>query len=184
VPARLEKKHTDKDWPGGLIGATVKYKQPDYANNNMSFLRARPALAAGALTFLISGGPAPAGQSYMGYSADLRFADLTVADFADTGSNGSYISIAEPGRSDVQLTLGQITGNLSMANGRVDLIPEAEAAPRTAQLMIGNDILFGTTVAGGAPLLVNAVSLGGNNVGSIAIPSGQWYGSFALMKQR
>ena len=141
-------------------------------------------MAAGALTFLISGGPAPAGQSYMGYSADLRFADLTVADFADTGSNGSYISIAEPGRSDVQLTLGQITGNLSMANGRVDLIPEAEAAPRTAQLMIGNDILFGTTVAGGAPLLVNAVSLGGNNVGSIAIPSGQWYGSFALMKQR
>lgn len=128
--------------------------------------------------------PAPAGQSFMGYSADLRFTDLTVAEFANSGPRGSYVSIAEPGRPDTRLTFGQITGNLSLANGRVDLIPETEALPRTAQLHIGNDILFGTTVAGGTPLLVNAVALGNDQVGSIAVPSGQWYGAFSLMRQR
>lgn len=128
--------------------------------------------------------PAPAGQSFMGYSADLHLTDLTVAEFANSGPQGSYVSIAEPGRPDTRLTFGQITGNLSLANGRVDLIPESEALPRTAQLQIGNDILFGTTVPGGAPFLVNTVTLGNDQVGSVAIPSGQWHGAFSLMRQR
>lgn len=132
--------------------------------------------------------PSPSGQSFMGFSAKMRFADLNVANFASADADGSYIAISEPSRSDVSIRLAKITGDLAMVNGRVDLVSEAETAleaiPRTARLMLGGDIQFGTTVSGGAPFLVNSVKFGADNLAAIVIPSGQWYGSFALMKQK
>lgn len=133
--------------------------------------------------------PSPSGQSFMGFSAKMRFADLNVADFASADADGSYIAISEPSRSDVSIRLAKITGDLAMINGRVDLVSEAETAleaiPRTARLMLGGDIQFGTTaVSGGAPFLVNSVKFGADNLAAIAIPSGQWHSSFSLMKQK
>lgn len=128
--------------------------------------------------------PSPSGQSFMGFSAKMRFADLNVANFSSPDADGSYIAISEPGRSDVSIRLAQITGDLAMINGRVDLLSEAETTPRTAQLKLGGDIQFGTTVSGGAPFLVNSVKFGADNLAAIVIPSGQWYGSFGLMKQK
>ena len=128
--------------------------------------------------------PSPSGQSFMGFSAKMRFVDLDVPNFASADPDGSYIAISEPSRSDVSIRLAKITGDLAMINGRVDLLSEAETTPRTAQLKLGGDIQFGTTVSGGAPFLVNSVKLGADKLAAIAIPSGQWYGSFGLMKQK
>jgi hypothetical protein len=129
--------------------------------------------------------PSPSGQSYMGFSATLRFADLNIANFSGSDPDGSYIALAEPGRSDVSLRLAKITGDLAVANGRVDLLSEAETTPRTAQLKLGGDIRFGTTaVAGGSPFLINSVKLGADHFAAIVIPSGQWQSSIALTKQR
>lgn len=128
--------------------------------------------------------PSPSGQSFMGFSAKMRFVDLDVPNFASADPDGSYIAISEPSRSDVSIRLAKITGDLAMINGRVDLLSEAETTPRTAQLKLGGDIQFGTTVTGGAPFLVNSVKFSADNLAAIAIPSGQWYGSFGLMKQK
>lgn len=137
--------------------------------------------------FDITLSPAPSGQSFMGYSGRLRFADLATANFAGTDADGSYVSASEPGRQDVNLRLAQITGDIGLANGRVDLLPEAETAAgtpaRTAQLKIGNDLLFGTTLSSGQVFQVGAIKFGGNNIGTLVIPSGQWHAAFALKKQ-
>lgn len=134
--------------------------------------------------FEVTLSPSPSGSSYMGFGARLRFTDLDIANFSSPDADGSYISIAEPGRSDVNIRLAQISGDLAVQNGRVDVRSEAETSPRTAQLMIGADVLLGSTISGGAPVQVGAVKLGADSMGSIAIPSGQWYSSFSLMKQR
>ncbi|MFZ5560531.1 MAG: hypothetical protein ACOY41_03210 [Pseudomonadota bacterium] len=129
--------------------------------------------------------PSPSGQSYMGFATTLRFADLNIADFSGSDPDGSYITLFEPGRSDVSLRLAKITGDLAVTNGRVDLLSEAETNPRTAQLKLGGDIRFGTTaVAGGSPFLINSVKLGADNFAAMVIPSGQWQSSIALTKQR
>lgn len=149
---------------------------------------------------------AEGGSNYLGYSMAARFGNLDDANFAlGSGGNlasgsGSYIALAEPGRTDVEIRLDQITGDVALVNGIVDLRGEGEeSAGSRPSLVISHDILIGQTAAarmndavvghslpGGAagqPLIINDVSFSGDSLGKIAVPSGQWGAKLALKPQ-
>ena len=147
---------------------------------------------------------ADGGVDFLGYSLAARLADTDVADFsADAsggpGDPGSYISLAEPGRPDVNLVLGNISGDIALVNGVIDLRSDSEEGDGFPKLVIANDIQFGQTanarminavegssLPGGnaaQPFRIDSVSFSGNPLGSIVVPSGQWHSSITLRPQ-
>lgn len=149
--------------------------------------------------------PPTGGQTYLGMEATVRFADLDAvvgnnnapANFAHTDSAsaddpGSFITLGEPGRPEATFRMAGVTGWLATRNGRLQLKPDLETPADTpAQLVLENDLLIGRSVSNvaGAELMVGRVELsqpgaGGvinyNNLGSMVIPSGQWYSRIAL----
>ena len=96
--------------------------------------------------------------------------------------NDSYISLSEPSRPDVDFRLGAISGDIAARNGVIDLRSGNETADNLPRLVFEQDLQFGIT-AGTAPLRIDDLSLGSNNIGALAIPGGQWRGVFALKEQ-
>lgn len=137
--------------------------------------------------------------------------------FADAaGSNvksglGSYISVEEPGRAGIDLRYGDISGDLAVTEGLIQLRSRtdttADTAPNTPahngrdrpELVIAQKILLGASAGprladgvtgvgvgsggpAGRPLTLNA-SFGGNYIWSVAIPAGSIYSSITLLPQ-
>ena len=145
--------------------------------------------------------PPAVGETYLGFEATMRFADLDIANFSHTDSAlasdpGSFLMIGEPGRDQASIRLADAKGWLAARNGRIEIIRDAEnAADTPAQLVIQTDLLIGRSVKNeaGAEFAINRVELsspstGGvinyDSVGSIVIPGGQWHSRFVLQPQQ
>jgi hypothetical protein len=137
--------------------------------------------------------PPVVGQNYLGFSGSVDLADLDDANFAestaaDTTANelndddGTFISLAEPGRPLVDFRLARISGRLAWSNGLLDMVSDSESATFKAGLVLGNTISIGAT-AGGAPLTVGRVEFGDRSLGTIVIPSGIINASIGLQRQ-
>lgn len=153
-------------------------------------------------------------EGYLNFSAALRPTNTNINGFSahngttDPGTDlGSYISLAEPSRPDVQIIFGDINGDIAMVNGIIDLRSSNEDGDGTPKLVIANDIQFGQTAtarmndavvglpgglpggAAGQPFRIDNVALGNGTtgtaatLGSIVIPSGQWHASITLKPQ-
>ncbi len=130
--------------------------------------------------------PAPPGESYLGYDATVRFTNSNIANFSqntagDVSDDGTYISLAEPSKPDVDFRFADIRGSMGFRNGRLDIRGDVETGPDLPpQLVISNDIVIGTEVAGGSVFQINRVEFGNNNLGTIVIPQGQWHSALTL----
>lgn len=149
---------------------------------------------------------ADVGGCFLGYSMAARLYDIGEDGLYPQGSNelasgrGSYIAVAELNRPDMAYTLGNITGDFAITNGKADMIDKAEEGDDSYKLRLSNDILFGSTanarllngVEGGGvlpgaetaqPFMINDIALGPDRMGAVAIPSGQWHLSTTLRPQ-
>src|SRR5690606_36040146 len=87
-------------------------------------------------------------EGYLNFSAALRPTNTNISGFSahdGTGPGtdlGSYISLAEPSRPDVQIIFGDINGDIAMVNGIIDLRSSNEDGDGTPKLRIANDIQF------------------------------------------
>lgn len=168
-------------------------------------------LEATALRLQIS--PPPSGQSYMGYSGFVRIGDTNVSSFSGaTGGatvltangvggcasaagcyfdDGSYISMSEQNRPNVDVRFANITGDIGIQNGRFDLVSDAETPVGVpAKLILSQEMVIGATNAaascpGGAcqALRINRVEFNDQNLGQIAMPGGLIGVSLALKPQ-
>lgn len=143
---------------------------------------------------------------FLGYSMAVRLYDIADGtsypqDSTQLASGeGSYIKLAELNRPDMAYTLGNITGDFAITNGKADMRGPNEDADNYEKLRISNDILFGSTandrllngsdnglaLPGGVaprPFMVNDVALGPDRMGSVVVPSGQWHFSATLRPQ-
>lgn len=114
-------------------------------------------------------GPAPnASDEYISFDGLLDF-----------GGN-TYASLAEPSRPGSDFSLNNVSGRIRWQDGRVELLSSNTTGGRP-ELTIANDILIGNT-AGGDPLR-GTLSLGEEDLGQMAIPSGQFYSNITLKPQ-
>lgn len=140
--------------------------------------------------------PAPAGESYLGYSGFVSLANLNESGFSnDQGGDhnhddGSYFSLAEPGfdRLDVDFRLADISGDIELINGKVDLRNSIETGNGAPELRISHTIKLGqaATLPGGGTgdiFQVGRVEFGGQDLGSMVIPSGQINAALTLKQQ-
>lgn len=140
--------------------------------------------------------PAPAGESYLGYSGFVSIVNLDEANFSNDTSvhgddDGSYLSLAEPGfdRLDVDFRIADVTGDVEVQNGKVDLRTAAETSHGRPELRVSNTVLLGqlATVPGsgaaGDIARINRVEFGGNSLGSIVIPGAQINSAMTFKQQ-
>ncbi|MFZ5755584.1 MAG: hypothetical protein ACOY3X_01620 [Pseudomonadota bacterium] len=138
----------------------------------------------------------PPCATYLQYNGTLDLADLDTANFSNQDNtvsdttvselnddDGSYISLAEPGRPAVDIRFARISGRVRFANGTLDITSTADnAASQPANLRISHDLQIGAT-AGGAPLRIDRVEFGDRSLGTIVMPSGVVRATFALKCQ-
>lgn len=136
--------------------------------------------------------PAAAGETYVGYEFTARFANTNIAQFSqntagDANDDGSYLSLSDPGRPTKDLRFADIRGWYAARNGRLQLKSDADTPVGVpAQLSLQNDLLVGASVPGAAAadvLRITRVEFENRNLGSIVIPSGQWYLGIGLQPQ-
>lgn len=167
--------------------------------------------AEGLLNMRISPSAPSDASHFLGYSMAARLYDISNGTLYTQDSNviasgkGSYVSFAEQNRPDKPLLLGGISGDFAITNGKVNLVNATETEGIALndgyyKLRISNDILFGTQanarllegtdngtrLPGGTtaqPFRINDVSFGGDKLGSVVIPSGQWHYSATLRPQ-
>jgi len=155
----------------------------------------------GLANFRIS--PPPDGENFLAYSSAIRL--YSVAD--QPGSNlasgqGSFWSISEPGRADVELRLADIQGDIAITEGRLELTGRNETgAGEPPQLTLSNKILFGASaqnrINDGVAGLTNPSSYGGqvgqavkadvyfgaDRLGDIVVPNGTLKATIGLLPQ-
>ena len=128
--------------------------------------------------------PAAAGETYVGYEFTARFANTNIAQFSqntagDANDDGSYLSLSDPGRPTKDVRFADIQGWYAARNGRLQLKSDADTPVGVpAQLSLQNDLLIGASVPGAAAtdvFRVSRVEFENRDLGSIVIPSGQWY---------
>lgn len=145
-------------------------------------------------------------RNFLGYSGALRLgtnASSTCGPGQDCGLStntgfGTYISLAEPGRPDVDVRFANITGDVAFTEGQVDLVQSNENGADRPSMKISNTVhvgydaanrmneaITGTTglAAGGQPVIIDNVLLGQARLGSIVIPSARIYSSITLEPQ-
>ena len=135
--------------------------------------------------------PSQAPDTYLGFEGDFRLANTNIAGFSEStlgnsNDDGSYFSLAEPNRPTQDIRLADITGSLSVRNGRVDLMSTDETpAGRSARLSIENDLLIGVSApdAGGQVLEVRRIEFNNQNLARFVVPGGQWHARMWLEKQ-
>ncbi|MDF3029631.1 MAG: hypothetical protein K0R03_189 [Moraxellaceae bacterium] len=137
--------------------------------------------------------PPPSGQNFLGFSGFVDLGDLDTANFAestaaDTTANemndddGTFISLAEPGRPQVDFRLARISGRMQWTNGMLDMVSDSESAASRANLTVSSVINLGTT-GGGNPLTVGRVEFGDKSLGQIVVPYGILDSSISLQRQ-
>lgn len=161
-------------------------------------------------------------KNYLGYSWAMRFMDTNdgmtgvaafsenVSDYigwsgtaAQLGDYGSYLSFAEPNQPNVDLRLANITGDLTLEKGVIDIVDHDEngdltpklriihtmklgaaAKPRMDDAIVGRGTsLVGGAASTGAEFRVDRIMLGSANLGRIVIPSATIYSSMTLRPQ-
>ncbi|MBZ2187930.1 hypothetical protein K8B33_02370 [Alcanivorax sp. JB21] len=146
--------------------------------------------------------PAPLGEHFLGYSMAMRaYRDDSSERLASglASGEGTYLSFAEPSRPTVEMRLADITGDMAIVNGRIDLRGADEDGDGFPKLVISQDILIGQTAharmldsvvgsslpggSGAQVLQIGAVEFAGNSLGTIVVPSGQWHTSITLRPQ-
>ena len=153
----------------------------------------------GLINFRLS--PPPDGENFLAYSGAVRLYDM-----ADTASSnlvsgtGSYWSIAEPGRPEIDLRFANMTGDFALDQGRLEIIARDELGPGTEpmlvleqRLLVGmsaadriTDSVSGMTLPGGwaaGQPLRSDIYLGDKRMGQMIIPAANLGGSIALMPQ-
>lgn len=100
--------------------------------------------------------------------------------------NDSEIKLSEPSQPDVAVTLGQISGPLSVRNGKLDFRAGSET-PSDSQprLVFEQELRFGETSSGVATdvMRFDNFAIGANQIGSIVLPGGKFYGFLALKER-
>lgn len=135
--------------------------------------------------------PSQAPDTYLGFQGDFRLANTNIAGFSEStlgnvNDDGSYYSLAEPGRPSQDIRLADIRGSFSVRNGKIDLMSTDETPDgRSARLSIENDLLIGLAApaAGGQVLEVGRIEFGNQNMGRFVIPGGEWHARMWLEKQ-
>lgn len=145
-------------------------------------------------------------RNFLGYSGALRLGENTSAPnctgddcgMGTTNGFGTYVSLAEPGRPDVDVRFANITGDVAFTEGQVDLVMSGEGGADRPRMKISNIVHVGTDAAvrmdealagtsglaaGGAPVIIDRVMLGQAELGSIVIPSARIYSSITLEPQ-
>lgn len=167
----------------------------------------------GLLNLRLSPSPATDPSHYLGYSMAVRLYNIADNSLYQQDTNviasgsGSFYAFAEQNRPDKQIVLGGMAGDFAIQNGRVDLKDGTGTdsdGDGYYKLKISNEIHFGTQandrllkgtsdgVTNGALLpggttarafAINDVTFGGDKLGSVVIPSGQWNYSLTLRPQ-
>lgn len=154
-------------------------------------------------------------SNYLGYSWAMRFMDTNDANLSENtngyagwsgtalqlGDYGSYLSLAEPNRPDVDVRFSNITGDLALVNGVIDMVPTAQDGDGKPKLRISHTMVLGSASAArvtdaasnrsgwengvvpGQEFRIDRVLLGGANLGRIVIPSATIYSSLTLKPQ-
>lgn len=162
-------------------------------------------------------------RNYLGYSWAMRFMDTNfgpnpgtaIDGFSDNtsgyagwagtaaqlGDYGSFLSIAEPNQPNVDIRLANITGDLTLEDGVIDIVGSTQDGDNTPKLRIShtmnlgaaaatrvNDAVTGRTAsltggAAGKEFRIDRFSLGTANLGRIVIPSASIFASMTLRPQ-
>jgi len=148
-------------------------------------------------------------RNFLGYSGALRLGENTSlpnctgddCGLGTTNGFGTYISLAEPGRPDVDIRFANITGDIAFTEGQVDIALDNEPGVDRPRMRISNYMHIGTDAAtrmteavsgataalagnaAGQPLIIDRVMLGQAELGSIVIPSARVYSSITLEPQ-
>ena len=155
----------------------------------------------GLANFRIS--PPPDGDNYLAYSSAIRL--YPMVDQADSNlvsGLGSFWSISEPGRPDVELRLSHIQGDIAITEGRLEITARNETgAGEPPQLTLSNKILFGASAqdrindgmtglsnpsiyGGQVGQAVKAdVYFGSDRLGDIVVPNGSLKATIGLLPQ-
>ncbi len=150
------------------------------------------------------------GKQYLAYSGAIRGLDFPVAttgaNFAAVGcgvggtSNcGTFLSLAEPSDTSVDFRLANITGDVAITNGRMDLRSSTEDGDGKPKLVISQTLNIGADAAtrltnavqgtslpgaaAGQVLRINNVDFSGKTLGRIVIPNGRLSSSLTLKPQ-
>lgn len=158
-------------------------------------------------------------KNYLGYSWAMRFADTNTANFSEnttiyncttfacantttSGAGqdfGSYLSLAEPNQPAVDVRFANITGDLTLENGVIDIADHLQDTDGLPKLRIAHNVRVGTAAAtrmtdamdgrpalspaAGQPFSVDRIMLGGALLGKVVMPSAQIYSSLTLKPQ-
>lgn len=169
----------------------------------------------GLVNFRMSSSSATAtgGKNFLGYSAAFRLMDTNIANFSEStlvatnhtdnvlDDDGTFFSMSEPSNASADLRFANITGDMALTDGRIDMRGSSEAGGGgKPQLKISNTILIGsaaanrmndavigttlpTAAAAGQVLDIGRVEFGNMSLGRIVIPSAQMYTSITLKPQ-
>lgn len=133
-------------------------------------------------------------NSYLGLSADMVLTD-TGQDGDDNHTPNPYdlagpssFSLAEPERLQQDLALRDLTGALSITNGRIDLLSKTQTTDNIARLVFRNTIEIGRTALapannGGAETALAAdLEFGGGRLVDTVLPGGKLDARLGLRK--
>lgn len=145
--------------------------------------------------------PPPDGENYLAYSAAIRLYPLSdSADSILAGGEGSYWSIAEPGRPEVSLRLANMEGDLAIEDSRIALYERNYGGNgESPKLQLSNKLVFGasavarledgtdglSSVPGGAlgQPVKSDLYFGADRLGELAIPNGSIRATIELLPQ-
>jgi hypothetical protein len=131
------------------------------------------------------------GEYYAGYELTARLANTNIANFSEntagtSADDGSFLSFGEINRPATDARLANATGWIGARNGRLQLKSDFDTPANVGpQLVIQNDLILGASVSGVNTdvFQIGRVEFGNRNLGSIVIPSGQWYSALTLQEQ-
>ena len=153
----------------------------------------------GLANFRIS--PPPDGENFLAYSAAIRLYPLNdTAGSVLASGQGSFWSIAEPGRPDVELRLADMQGDLAIVDSRLELYERNHGGNgESPQLELSNKIVFGGSAVGrlqegttglgalpgGSPgqEMKSDIYFGSDRLGQLVIPNGSIRTTLGLLPQ-
>lgn len=152
----------------------------------------------GGINFRLS--PPPPGENYLAYSAGIRLYPISdTADSVMASGEGSFWSIAEPGRPGVELKLTGIQGDMAIEESKIELFERDYGGNgENPKLEMTNNLVFGASAAarladgvGGLEPAVGSfgqavesdIYFGSDRLGQLAIPNGRIRTTIGLLPQ-
>ena len=174
----------------GLYGTGLRFVQGAVIEGNLEGavnMRLSPSdpLAVGA-------------KNYLGYSWAIRLmdrADDAGASAFGTSPYGSFISLAEPSRPEVAIRFAEMSGDIALVDGRIDVRDGQEDGDDKPKMVISHTMLLGDAAAArmgavtGMPALpsgqgpefrIDNIMLGDASLGRVVMPSAKIYSAITL----